>query len=326
MFGWRRQVLRTDTRPDVSSHSRRTSLIATFAGVTACLLGGTAAVATRYVLPETDALTVTFLRNGGAMALMLCLALATTRVRIRGADLPVVLGLGIVQFGLMQLLFVSAFHYMPAARGALVLSTMPIQTLILAALLRREQLTPLKVLGGLLAFAGVAVALGDRAAASGPEVWKGDLLMFGSAFCGALYNVLASIGLRKYPAVSVIAVQLPAGVAAIFVALLVTGDVTAITRLSLNAWLIIIYLMSLGGVLSFYLWIWALERIAPTSVAITITVNPISAAVLGAVLLGEPITLHMMIGLVGVVAGIILANWPSRRAASAIVPGPSVGR
>jgi drug/metabolite transporter (DMT)-like permease len=289
------------------------------------MLGGSATVAARYVLPHSDALTVTFLRNAGAMVLILALVLATTRVRLKWSDLPAVLALGVLQFALMQLLFVSAFYYVPAARGALVLSTMPIFTLALAALLRREQMSMLKVVGSLLAFGGVAVALGDRAAASGPEVWKGDALMFGAAIAGALYNVLAGTSLRKYPAVAVTAVQLPIGVAVLFVATAAGSDLTDIVDLPLKAWVTILYLMSLGGVVSFYLWIWALERIAPSSVAITITLNPIAAALLGALILGEPITIHVLAGLVGVVAGIGLANWPTRRVAPAVAPGPSAG-
>ncbi len=178
----------------------------------ATLLGGSSAVATRYVLPESDALTVTFLRNAGAALLIVALAVATTRVRIQRKDLPLTLVLGALQFGVMQLLFVSAFQYVPAARGALVLSTLPVMTMALAALLRRERFTWWRAIGGLLAFAGVALALGDRVAASGADVWKGDLLMFGAACSGAIYNVIAGPGLlRKYPAVAVTAVQLPAG-------------------------------------------------------------------------------------------------------------------
>ncbi len=52
--------------------------------------------------------------------------------------------------------------------------------------------------------------------------------------------------------------------------------------------------MTFGGVVSFYLWIWALERTTPSSVAVTITINPFAAAVLGALILDEPITLHML--------------------------------
>jgi drug/metabolite transporter (DMT)-like permease len=282
-------------------------------------------VAARYVLPHSDALTVTFLRNAGAMVLILILAFATTRVRVKRADLPAVLILGVLQFAVMQYLFVSAFDYVPAARGALVLATMPIFTLALAVLLRREPLSVLKVIGSLLAFGGVAVALGDRAVASGPEVWKGDALMFSAALAGAVYNVLAITSLRKYPAIAIAAVQMVAGVAALFVATAVGSDLAGIIALPGKAWVAVVYLMSIGGVVSFYLWTWALERIAASAVAITITVNPFVATLLAALVLGEPITVYVFVGLVAVAAGIAIVNWPKRPATPLIAPGPSAG-
>ena len=46
--------------------------------------------------------------------------------------------------------------------------------------------------------------------------------------------------------------------------------------------------------------------------AVTISFNPLAAAVLGALVLGEEITLRLMAGLAGVVAGIVIAYWPAR--------------
>jgi drug/metabolite transporter (DMT)-like permease len=52
----------------------------------------------------------------------------------------------------------------------------------------------------------------------------------------------------------------------------------------------------------------ALERATPTRVANTMTVNPIAAALLAALLVGEPITIDLVFGLVAVFAGIWLAT------------------
>jgi drug/metabolite transporter (DMT)-like permease len=70
-----------------------------------------------------------------------------------------------------------------------------------------------------------------------------------------------------------------------------------------------------AGALGFYLWVFALERATPTRVANTITVSPIAAALLGAVLLGEPIGPSLVIGVVAVGAGIWIAS-TERRAAT----------
>jgi drug/metabolite transporter (DMT)-like permease len=68
---------------------------------------------------------------------------------------------------------------------------------------------------------------------------------------------------------------------------------------------------------SFYSWIWALERISPARVAVTVSLNPVAAALLATVLLSEPITPNLIVGLIAVFSGIWIATTaarPSRQA------------
>jgi drug/metabolite transporter (DMT)-like permease len=67
-----------------------------------------------------------------------------------------------------------------------------------------------------------------------------------------------------------------------------------------------------GGALAFILWVMALQRTTPTLVANTMTVNPIAAGLLAAQLVGEPITLNLVLGLVAVFAGIWIATISGR--------------
>ena len=55
----------------------------------------------------------------------------------------------------------------------------------------------------------------------------------------------------------------------------------------------------------------ALRMTTPTRVANTMTVNPIAASLLAAVLVGEPVGWNLVIGLVAVAAGIWLASTPA---------------
>ena len=59
----------------------------------------------------------------------------------------------------------------------------------------------------------------------------------------------------------------------------------------------------------------ALERTTPTRVANTITVNPISASIVAAILIGEPIGLNLVVGIAAVLAGIWIATGERRRPA-----------
>jgi drug/metabolite transporter (DMT)-like permease len=73
-------------------------------------------------------------------------------------------------------------------------------------------------------------------------------------------------------------------------------------------WIAGVYLSVGGGALAFILWVLALQRTTPTLVANTMTVNPIAAGLLAAQLVGEPVTLNLVVGLIGVFAGIVIAT------------------
>jgi drug/metabolite transporter (DMT)-like permease len=276
-------------------------------------LGGSAIVATRYVVPEAGVLPTILLRFVGASILVLLFTLPRMKIAVARRDLPVVIGLGLLQFALFPWLFTMSLSYIPAARAALVLSTQPLVTLALATVVGRERFTFTKVLGGVVALAAVAFALGDRLAAHGEDVWKGDLYMFGAALCGSGYNVASSYALRRYRALVAASVMIPAGTVAVAAALLWNGHYEGFGHISLKGWLAILYLTSFGGAITFFLWIWALEHTAPSRVALAVTFNPISATVLAAVFLGEPVTWRVIAGLAGVIASMVLATWNQLR-------------
>jgi drug/metabolite transporter (DMT)-like permease len=85
------------------------------------------------------------------------------------------------------------------------------------------------------------------------------------------------------------------------------GGFEAVRAFGASQWAAALYLGAFAGALGFYLWVFALERASPTRVANTITVSPIAAALLGAVLLGEPVGASLLIGVAAVGLGIWIA-------------------
>jgi hypothetical protein len=92
------------------------------------------------------------------------------------------------------------------------------------------------------------------------------------------------------------------------------GGFAAAARFGPAEWTAIGYLGLFGAALVFHLWAFALERTTPTRVASSITVNPVTASVVAALLLGEPIGLNLVIGVTAVFAGIWIASTNPRPA------------
>lgn len=280
------------------------------AGLAAALASisfGASVVVTRYVIGDIEPLLLAFLRF---LIASLCLApifVLGVRERLRAFDLTAISALGAVFFGLFPWLFSASLQFIPASRGALWLATMPLLTLILAALLGFESVTRSKVGGIVLTGLGVALAVGGSGVPESAAPWRGDLLMFATSCCGAIYFVLSRPFLRRLPAMQVTWISMVAGT--VFLACANAANRSLIfPNLEGEAWMAVAFLGILGGALGFFLWVWALRHSSPTKTAVFAALNPLSATILGALLLDEALTLSFVAGFVCALAGIVTAN------------------
>lgn len=278
------------------------------AAIISSALGGASAVVTRYVIGATDSITLAAFRFGIGFMLVLPLALVSHSKWPRGRDWLGVAGLGVLFFGIFCVIYNASLRYTTAARGALALSTLPLVTMLVAALLGREALAARKTTGVLIAMAGVAIALGAGLATAPSGAWRGDLLMVSGTLCMALYNVWSRPFMARSSRLGFLAVGMGFGSAASALVAWHGGGFAATQSFGLAQWLAVILLGVLGGTATFYLWVYALERTTPTRVANTMTVNPITASLIAALVIGEAIGLSLVIGMVAVFAGIWIAS------------------
>jgi drug/metabolite transporter (DMT)-like permease len=201
-----------------------------------------------------------------------------------------------------------AVGYTTAARASLALSTLPLQTMVVGALLGIEPLTKRKSIGVGIAVLGVAAALATGLSAAPPGAWRGELIMTAAVLCMAFYNVWSRPFIQRSSALGFLAVGMGTGAAALILAGSLTGSVATLSQFTTPQWIAGLYLGVAGGALAFILWVLALQRASPTRVATTMTVNPLAAGLLAAQLVGEPITLNLVLGLVAVFAGIWIAT------------------
>ena len=281
--------------------------------VSSCL-GGSAAAITRYLVGNADPITLAILRWGIGFACLLPTALLLGVRWPQRNDWLAVSLLGICFFGLFFILYNIAIGFTTAARASLALATLPLHTMVVGALLGIEPLTKRKTTGVCVAVLGVFAALASGLSAAPPGAWRGELIMTSAVLCMAFYNVWSRPFIQRSSALGFLTVGMGAGAAALILAGSLTGSVAVLGHLTTPQWIAGVYLGVGGGALAFILWVMALERATPTRVAATMTVNPIAAGLLAAALIGEPITLNLVLGLVAVFAGIWIATTMPRTA------------
>jgi drug/metabolite transporter (DMT)-like permease len=280
--------------------------------ISSCL-GGTAAAVTRYLVGNADPITLAILRWGIGF---LCLLPVALLLRVRWpqrSDWPAVAMLGLCFFGLFFVLYNIAVSFTTAARASLALSTLPLQTMVVGALLGIEPLTKRKSAGVGIAVLGVVAALVSGLSAAPPGAWRGELIMIGAVLCMSFYNVWSRPFIQRSSALGFLTVGMGAGAAALLLVGVLTGRIEVLSSFGAPQWIAGIYLGVGGGALAFILWVLALERATPTRVANTMTVNPIAAGLLATQLVGEPITANLVVGLVAVFAGIWIATTEAKK-------------
>ena len=270
---------------------------------------GTFIVAKR-ALGELSAFELALLRFTLAAGVYAAL-LARSRVRVAGRDVLRLAVLGLFAIPVNQGMFLMGLARTTSGHGALLYALAPIFVLILARVRLGETVTPLKLAGIVLAFAGVLVVLLPRRAtaatgAAAPLV--GDLLILAAVGAYAVFVTEGKPFAERYgPVVSTGLITI-AGALLYLPAGLVGSDVRHVAALSRTGWLCVAYLVVLASVGSYLMYYWVLARVEASRVAIWSNLQPVLTAVMAWAVLGEPLAPSFLAGGTLVLAGVVMTQ------------------
>ena len=128
------------------------------------------------------------------------------------------------------------------------------------------------------------------------------------AFSAAIYSAFSRPMFSAYGPMFVTAIGIVFGVLALAPLAAAHGALGGWPHFSAAGWAAVVFLGTVGGVIQFGLFNWALRWLPPSRVVIYLTLNPISAMLLGNLMLGETVTLILIVGLCFVISGILVAN------------------
>jgi len=274
---------------------------------------GLALVATRYAVGESGPATLAMFRYAiGAACLLPVMFHLRMPMRFAARDAVPIAIFGILQFGVLIVLINYGLAHITAARAALLFASFPLITMILAAVLGREKLTLLKSTGVLLTILGVGITLGEKLfddSAADSFLGEGAVLL--AAFCGALCSVLFKPYLQRYPTLSIGAYSMLASVAFLIFLALYEGAFTSWAGYSSTGWIAVVFIGLSSGI-GYFGWLWALRHAPPTQVTVFLGLSPITAGIVGALLLSEPLTGPLLAGMAVVLVGLWLALRPQK--------------
>jgi drug/metabolite transporter (DMT)-like permease len=192
------------------------------------------------------------------------------------------------------------------ADAGVVLGTLPAMTTLFAAILLRERQGRRDWAAAAVATAGaIVITVGGGTGEVSAQAVAGNLLILGAVACEALFILLNKRLSVPLPPLVQSTVMTGLGLLLSLVpAVLIERDWTALSA-SAAALGAVAYYAVVPTVLGFLLWFAGTARTTGTQAALFTAFAPASA-VLFAVLLGEPLTLARLAGLLLVLAGVLL--------------------
>ncbi|MEO6031958.1 MAG: DMT family transporter [Burkholderiaceae bacterium] len=281
--------------------------------VLCCFLWGLNQVAAKVALAEVPPLWQAAARSVvGALLVWLWARFRGIPLFGRDATLPG----GLLAGGLFAGEFVCIFvglQYTTASRMVVFIYIAPfVVALGMPFIARAERLSRLQTIGLLIAFAGVAWAFaeGFTRPAAGAHQLLGDALgVLAAILWGATTLAIRGSALNVASAEKTLLYQLAVSGVLLSAAALLTGPpAPALATLSLLVWSSMLFQVLVVAFFSFLVWFWLIRSYPATQLAAFTLLTPVFGLLLGALLLGEPITTRLVVALAAVAAGIVLVN------------------
>jgi len=289
-----------DGDPAAPAEGARDADVATLAAFAAAIvIGGANYTAVKVTLEELAPLWGAGARFLLAAALFLAVVALARRPLPRGAALVGAAIYGTLAFGAAYALMYYALQELSVGVVSVVMATVPILTLLLAALHRMEAVTTRGIAGGALAVAGIALL---SARSLGGDVPFRYLL---AALVAPVVVAESTIVVKRFPRtdpVATNAVGMAVGGALLAIASVAAGEAWAVpdraATWAATAWLVVV-----GSVGLFWLFLFVVQRWTASATAYALPLMPVVAVAVAALLAGEGVAPEEAAGGILVIAG-----------------------
>ncbi|MFC5365416.1 DMT family transporter [Salinirubrum litoreum] len=272
---------------------------------------GTSFVAIEVGLHYFPPLLFAAIRYDVAGLLVLAYAVArfdSWRPRTRG-EVAGILVAGLLVFGAHHSLLYLGQQYVSGSIASVLISLSPVLTAGFAGLLLSgESLDAKGIVGLLTGLTGVVIVLDSDPA----QFFGADTLGIGLVFLSAVSFALGSVLTRPFE--SDLPIQATQGWAMVLGAVLlhlgsyVRGESASAILWTPSAVASFVYLTLISGVLAFSIYFVLLERIGPAELNLVGYLEPVTATLVGLVVLGQPIAVTTVTGFVTIFAGFTLVK------------------
>ena len=223
--------------------------------------------------------------------------------------IPIIL-LGMTGVFAYNVLFFKGLKIIEAGRASLIIANNPIFITLFASYFFKEKLNPIKVTGIIISVIGaiIVISRGNPIELLNGNVGWGEFYIFCCVLTWVAYTLIGKAVMTDLSPLVSVSYSSAVGAVALFVPAYFEGMMRDLVHYSTADWFGIFYLGFFGTVLGFVWYYQGIKIIGPMKASQFINFVPISAVLLAFFMLGESITLSLLVGTIFVISGVYLTN------------------
>jgi drug/metabolite transporter (DMT)-like permease len=231
-------------------------------------------------------------------------------LRLSRRDLFLVTVLGVIGFGVYQILSSYGISLSVVAGSSLILASTPIFTTLFSGLFGVERIDRWGWLGVALGFVGISIiVLGEH----GLRVLElrgatGELSLVASAACWAAGAVISKPLMQRHSSMKITSYSSVIGSALMLPVVLPGMGAVDWSAVGLGSLLLILYWVLAGNVIGQLVRFFSVKQIGPHRATVYIYLVPFAAAIFGALVIGAPVGPHHLLGGAVIFSGVALTR------------------
>ncbi len=210
-------------------------------------------------------------------------------------------------FGTIQILFVLGLAKTSVAHASLGISLVPLMVLLLAALFHQERIGAAKIVGMLIALAGVLILQLAKEQGSSATL-TGDVLLLLYALVFAFFTVKGGDLTRRYGSLAVNTIAYFIGAVVLAPLTIWKGSHFDFSRPSPAAWASLAFMILFAAVLASLIFCYVLTHMPATRVSAVLYLQPLVATLIAIPMLGEKVSIAIALGGILVISGVYITE------------------
>ena len=265
-------------------------------------------IAGKVALRHMDPISLACFRIELAAIIMLPIYFSRRRATVHMRDFWPFAYLGFFGVVVNQGLFTVGLNYTTSAHSAVIIAIGPIIVLLLARIMKLEAVTPAKVLGMAVAFAGVFLLEAENGSPAHSPFLAGDLITLCGTAGFAIYTVLGKRVAAEYDAIAMNTFNCVAAAIMLFPLTVRQGARLDWHAVGWSGWLGMIYMAAASSVAAYTIFYWVLGYLSASRVAAVSYFQPIAVILLSVAFLNEHPSRNLLLGTALVLLGVYLAE------------------